>query len=363
MRNILLIDDDERIIRSLSIWFKESIKDAVIRAASNLDEARVLLKKNKMDLIVSDYDLGQEKGTQLFEKSDANLEYACPVIFLTGQGTKEVMKEIANKQVYKIIEKGTTLFADIEPIIKEALIKKDFDDKLEKLNFIGNNTSTLIHEINNPLTVILAKSEMLQRKLKAKYPDLEQDESIMKNFKSLENASQRLLALMRKTKGAINGEESFVFTPIKLSEFLDSFFEENRELIFKERTLVETNIENDFYMKVDLLSFYQVFSNLLSNSIDALNSKNVLQKKVSITARTSGCFNEIIFEDNGPGISNDIRQKVFDQLFTTKIGDKGTGIGLAVCKNIINKHMGDFSLDPETEKAKFIIKLPVVTEL
>jgi len=114
---------------------------------------------------------------------------------------------------------------------------------------------------------------------------------------------------------------------------------------------VETKIsKNDVKINCDPVKLDIVFINLIVNSIQAMPNDGELTIEIS----SKGDFALLKFSDTGKGIPNDVIQKVFDPLFTTK--QMGTGLGLASCKNIIEQHKGEISVsnDPTT----FTITLP-----
>ena len=116
-------------------------------------------------------------------------------------------------------------------------------------------------------------------------------------------------------------------------------------------SFVETKIsKNDIKINCDPVKLDIVFINLIINSIQAMPNGGELTIEIS----SKGNFVLLKFSDTGKGIPNDVIQKVFDPLFTTK--QMGTGLGLASCKNIIEQHKGEISVsnDPTT----FTITLP-----
>lgn len=358
MKKVILLDDDCRQIQSLSLWFQNVFEDCIIYPCFNLDEARKVLNKENIDLIISDYNLGDlQKGTELF--SDG-YDLTCPVIFLTGHGTKDVIKEIANKHVFAIFEKNVDLL-ELEATVSEAFnIRKQTLEK-EKINFLGQSSATLLHEINNPLTIILGKIELLRMTLEKKMPNFDQEVSINKNLQSIEDASYRLINLMKRTKNVINGNNDFDLKNLSFKTFLNQFIEDSNESISRENITLKVDIEKDFNLTFDTMSFYQIFGNLISNSIDAFNEKGIKENRVVTISSQEGSsgFKYITFEDNGPGIPQDKRDKVFEKMYTTKTGANGTGLGLHVCREIIQSHMGELYLDKDSNSAKFIMKLPV----
>ena len=100
----------------------------------------------------------------------------------------------------------------------------------------------------------------------------------------------------------------------------------------------------------------QVFMNILSNAVDAIEEKGT----ITIETRLSDEYIQIIIKDSGPGIPESYRAKIFDPFFTTKGVGKGTGLGLSISQSIIEKHNGSITLVSQQGKGTgFIIKIPV----
>jgi signal transduction histidine kinase len=96
--------------------------------------------------------------------------------------------------------------------------------------------------------------------------------------------------------------------------------------------------------------------NILSNAVDAIDDKGTITLKTSIS---KGII-QISIKDTGPGIPENIREKIFDPFYTTKGVGKGTGLGLSISQSIIEKHKGNISVKSETGKGtEFIISIPV----
>jgi len=111
---------------------------------------------------------------------------------------------------------------------------------------------------------------------------------------------------------------------------------------------------NPFPLWIDPSQFVQVFHNVLHNASQAMES----QGHISIQATYDTNMVTLVISDTGPGISKDLRDQVFDPLFTTKI--KGTGLGLTLCREIIEHHGGSITLpDNPAGGATFHIRLPV----
>ena len=118
-------------------------------------------------------------------------------------------------------------------------------------------------------------------------------------------------------------------------------------------------VKKDFPDEVPEVCVYagelnQLWTNLIDNSIDALEEGGELSISISYTDEDI----RVSIQDNGAGIPQDIREKIFDPFFTTKELGKGSGMGLEIAKNIVEDHEGSISLDSEPGKTVFTISLP-----
>jgi signal transduction histidine kinase len=101
----------------------------------------------------------------------------------------------------------------------------------------------------------------------------------------------------------------------------------------------------------------QVWTNLIDNALDAMepNGKGVLEIK---TSRAKDCV-QVAIIDNGPGIPDDIKSKIFDPFYTTKDVGKGTGLGLDVVMRIVKQHQGAIKLNSVPGRTEFIVEFPI----
>ncbi len=105
---------------------------------------------------------------------------------------------------------------------------------------------------------------------------------------------------------------------------------------------------------------HQVWTNLIHNAIDAMNRKGALEIRVYSPNEASGKPQGVIVEmtDSGCGIPEDIRERIFEPLFTTKSDGEGSGLGLDIVKKIIDKHHGRIDVDSQPGKTTFSVWLP-----
>jgi two-component system NtrC family sensor kinase len=122
--------------------------------------------------------------------------------------------------------------------------------------------------------------------------------------------------------------------------------------------LIQADLSPDLpIIASDQAQLQQVFMNLISNAIDAINKNGLIKISTQVTGEQ--IFIRII--DNGPGIPREVQNKIFDPFFTTKETGRGTGLGLWVSYSIIEKMGGSISLSSRAgEGSTFTVQLPIV---
>ena len=126
---------------------------------------------------------------------------------------------------------------------------------------------------------------------------------------------------------------------------------------------ISLDIQEDIYVYNIKNELFQVFLNILNNAKDALITQNISNKKISIKLTYDEEFAYIFIKDNGGGIPPEIISKIFNPYFTTKQAKNGTGIGLYMSKNIIEKSMsGKISVQNIEKGTLFSITLPLSKE-
>ncbi|MGB5874507.1 MAG: ATP-binding protein [Bacteroidota bacterium] len=215
-----------------------------------------------------------------------------------------------------------------------------------KLAAIGELAAGIAHEIKNPLQVLMLHLELVQ----AGKPLPNWVEMFSKQVKRLSDLTLRLMNFAR------NASEDVIMDPICVNRTLEDI------VAMVQHDFEVAGVEFDIALQKDLPLvggnanyLQQVFLNLLINSRDAMPEGG----KISIATLLTGYFVSIQITDTGHGISREIQEKIFVPFFTTK-GEKGTGLGLAVCSKIISQHKGEIRIESaEGEGTVFTIYLPV----
>ncbi len=225
----------------------------------------------------------------------------------------------------------------------------------EKMVAMGQLAGGIAHEINNPLGVILGFSQVIMKRVK-------EDDPLYKPIKSIERESMRCRKLvMNLLTFSRTGSQERDKTDI------NTMLEEVLEIVGYQAKLRGIEIINSFGQDIpDILAdknqLQQVIMNLCTNAIDSM--KNGRPGKMEIrTAKEEEdgyCGAKIEIEDNGSGISEEVRERMFEPFFTTKEVGQGTGLGLSICYEIIQRHNGSIYVESEKGKgSKFTIRLPI----
>ncbi len=135
----------------------------------------------------------------------------------------------------------------------------------------------------------------------------------------------------------------------------------------KKGIIIEKNYEEIPNIQCYKDELNQIWTNLIHNSIQAMNGEGTI--KISVVKlnhffenlkRNSDCI-EVAIEDNGPGIPQDVLPKIFNPFFTTKKAGEGSGLGLHLCKEIIDKHEGTISVETAPGRTEFKVRVPILT--
>jgi signal transduction histidine kinase len=230
-----------------------------------------------------------------------------------------------------------------------------------KLAALGEVSSGLAHELNNPLTVVAGYIELIRGALQA-------GQSSTLDLDELEDYLQKMERNVRRMKLIIRHIMEFAreSKPVKQPTPLNSVIEKSFILINEQLRLKKIDIRMDLcpalMAQIDELRMEQVFINLLTNARDAiLEAHGEAGGTIQIRSRVlSGSELEIEISDNGIGMTEEIKNRIFNPFFTTKEVGKGTGLGLSISHGIVQDHGGSISCVSEKGKGTtFRIRLPL----
>jgi len=219
--------------------------------------------------------------------------------------------------------------------------------KSERLSAIGELSGRLAHDLRNPLSVMKMSTDLI----KQSPPDSKiSDPSVTKRIDLIEKSIDRISHQVDDVLGYVRN------SPLNLRNI--SLYDGIQNSLKKINIPSDIQVEipkNDVHIDCDIGKLDAVFINLIVNSIQELNQGGKIEIKIS----EKDSFAIVQFIDSGKGISDEDLSKIFEPLFTTK--QKGTGLGLASCKNIIEQHQGEIKV--RNNPTTFTITLPKILSI
>ncbi|MEP6924473.1 MAG: PAS domain S-box protein [Pyrinomonadaceae bacterium] len=223
----------------------------------------------------------------------------------------------------------------------------------DKLRALGQLASGVAHNFNNSLAAILGRVSLLQRHTN--------DENISQNLNVIQTAAEDAAATVRRIQTFARQSATPDFSPIELGSLLQDSIELTRTRWQDEAKTrgisysVTLSSNNVFYTYGNASELREVFVNLIVNALDAMP----LGGRLEICPRQIESSIVLEFADDGEGIAEDVRERVFEPFFSTK-GVNGTGLGLSVSYSIIKQHGGNIAVEPKLGGgSNFTVTLPV----
>jgi signal transduction histidine kinase len=256
----------------------------------------------------------------------------------------------------------------VSEVVQKTKLAEELDENLHqlkeaqsqliqsaKLATVGTLAAGIAHDINNPLTVITARGEILLSRIKASGQQVDLDK-VSSGIQDMHTMAMRISTIVNQLLNYSRRSEDLL-AKVGLTDIMED------ALPLLERKIEKKNInlikEYEYLPTVNVVpnQITQVFMNLVSNAIDAMPDEGTV---------TLGCMVENgtaigYVRDDGTGIPPEVLERIFEPFFTTKEVGKGTGLGLFICHKIINDHGGELSVESRMgEGTTFFVKLPVV---
>jgi signal transduction histidine kinase len=225
----------------------------------------------------------------------------------------------------------------------------------EKLASLGQIVAGVVHELNNPLTSIIAYAEYLARKSRARLPD-EDAADALERLRRIEDAAGRILRFSRDLV-AYARPSTEIPGPVLLSEVVD------KALVFCEHEFagitVERNLPHLPAIRAVGGALTQVFVNLFTNAAHSMTKGG---GRLRLSARVDSAAHAVLceIEDEGSGIEAEHLPLIFEPFFTTKIEGRGSGLGLSIVRGIVDALGGTISVQSVPgEGTTFTLSLPI----
>jgi signal transduction histidine kinase len=238
-------------------------------------------------------------------------------------------------------------------IISDVTLENENKKKLrhvESLAALTTISAGIAHEIKNPLGAMYIHIQLIEDELKRKKEIVSEEFSY--SIQVLKEEIERLNSIITEYLFTVRPLKP-EFMLVKLKVFLDNFANFiSPELESKNIKLIK-NYKDLPEVWLDEKLFRQAILNLIKNSIAAISNNGIIE----INAYQNNNYVYIDIIDNGEGISDENKSKIFDPYYTTK--NQGTGLGLTIVYKIIREHKGDITFKSKKGETIFTIKLPI----
>jgi signal transduction histidine kinase len=239
----------------------------------------------------------------------------------------------------------------------EARLRREELAHMTRVATMGELTASLAHEINQPLAAILSNAQAAQRLLAAGGAGLEEFREILADIVADDQRAGEVIRRMRSLlrKGESNPVD------VDVNELVDEVAGLVRgEMILQDASLALDLVSNPPLVHGDRVQLQQVLLNLIVNALDAMKDMSGGNRRVVVrTAAADARFVRVSVQDGGVGVPVDKLEQVFEPFVTTK--PHGIGLGLAICRSIIQAHGGRIGLTNNADRgATFWFTLPAL---
>jgi two-component system sensor kinase FixL len=225
-----------------------------------------------------------------------------------------------------------------------------------RLSTMEEMASGMAHEISQPLAAIVNYTQGCVRYLQN---DKHEPDQLIEIMKKAVAQAERAGEVIHRLKNFFCKGQIFR-TPCKITSLIRETVSLLRNDLNNSKTKIDFELNKEIpLISADKIQFQQVILNLIQNAIEAMNDLDAKERRIRIQCKQFDNNNiEITIKDSGPGFSKELIHKVFQPFFTTKA--HGRGMGLAICRSIIEAHGGKFSINPNTNNHSWIrFTLPI----
>ena len=276
-----------------------------------------------------------------------------PEIRCSPTGTNDELEELArlfDNRTDQLIKRAEEVEESHQKLVKtqSQLIQS------AKLASLGTLSAGVAHELNNPLTSVMGHS-ILIKEIK------DNPEKIIDKANKIYRAATRMKSIIDHLRTFTRESKNEDFKQFPISQPIDNALEFLRNQLKLRDIEIKTIFPGSSGNVLgDSNQLESIFQNLLVNSRDAFEEiQDNRKKKITSLAFVEKGKIEIIYKDNAMGMTEVTQNNIFDPFFTTKEAGKGTGLGMSICKNILDQHKGTISVDSIYGKGtKFKLTLP-----
>jgi signal transduction histidine kinase len=371
---IILIETDPFLVRSMTVLLQSV--GYIVRSFPEISSARKSIEKKKPDLIWLSAETSFEDNHQFIRelKSRPDCQVIPILICYAGDdlinasaclnaGADDLIARPVDHTILLLrirvllrLKKAAADLVELNNLLEEKVTERTAQlEKAnarlrhsEKLSSLGRLASSIVHEINNPLTGMMLNVGLME-------DSLPPGSNLQSNVKMLTKSLDQVANLVNQLRAFAKPAEAMreivaINSTIRgIGNLLEKQFK-------KDHITIQLELDDsmpDLYLPIN--QFREVILNLTVNAADAMPQGGLLK----LTSRRIESQVEISISDSGEGIPPELIDRIFEPFYSTK-GEKGTGLGLTIVYNIIESIGGDISVESQSGVGtRFVILLPV----
>ncbi len=220
-----------------------------------------------------------------------------------------------------------------------------------KMASLGEMAAGIAHEINNPLSIVLGRAQLLKEKAT--------DKKMKADLSSIEKNCIRIGKIVRSLRSISRNSSNDPFEEVEVLSLVEEAFviatERFRDRSLKLDVVVSDQISKSDRTKARPAEIVQVLVNLLNNAFDAIQDQIDGWTRLGVILEDGNFLIEVV--DSGPKIMPEVAERMMEPFFTTKPPGKGTGLGLSVSKQFIENHQSKLLYDSRSPHTRIYFKL------
>ncbi|UCG99667.1 MAG: hybrid sensor histidine kinase/response regulator [Deltaproteobacteria bacterium] len=381
-RTVLFVDDEIQILNVLKRLLRVEPYQAFF--AESGQEALSILEKETIHVIVTDLGMPKMDGLTLLKQVQERYPDIIRLVISARDDRDSILNAINKGNVYGYIVKPWNNM-ELRLILRQAidhfnlqqerrdllkkleehnrLLEKRVEDRtkqllaIEKQAEIGKHASHIVHNLNSPLHAIRGGLDLAHLELSDENPDLKEAVNYLHMIQSSTSDLEKIIAGILTH---LRDKTLFKTEQIDINEII------KRELeFFKLNPIYKHQIEKKIDLSDNLpgiqgnpIHIKQIIDNLLKNAIDAMEHSQ--EKRLAVETCLEDKAVLIRISDTGEGIAEEDLPKIYSPHFTTKPIGKGTGLGLASVKAMVDAYSGDIQVESKKGKGTtLIVRIPI----
>jgi C4-dicarboxylate-specific signal transduction histidine kinase len=220
---------------------------------------------------------------------------------------------------------------------------------------MGSMAASIAHEVNQPLTAIVATVDACLRWLNRPRPEIAE---ALDGFANIKRDAMRAADVIRALR-ALAKQAPAMLEPLQVDDLVSKVLSMVRmEIEERNVKLVARLSAGSTTVEADRVQLQQVVLNLITNALDAMSLTPVGQRELIVTSFREQDMVAVSVKDHGAGVPDEVLGQIFEPFFTTK--EHGMGMGLAICRSIVEAHGGTLQTrNRRSGGSEFVFRLPV----